>query len=156
MYFFLSKFLGSLVDPARLALLLLATAMVLRLARRLPRLQRVLVVFSVAVIGVLSTGVASSSLTRLLESRLPRPGALSRAPGAIVMLTGQTRTAPLSPSAYELTESSDRFVETLRLARKYPRARVVLSGGNASLWRRGTRAESRILGRLARQLGRLR
>ena len=152
-YFHLSKLLGGLLDPTRLSLLLLGTALLLCLIRRLPRLRRALAVVAVALLWVLSTGAVSSALSRVLESRHLRPPDLSRAPGAIVMLTGLTRHVSDSPSRYELTESSDRFVETVRLARKYPRARVVLSGGIASLRRGEGEPESRVLARLARQLG---
>jgi uncharacterized SAM-binding protein YcdF (DUF218 family) len=95
----------------------------------------------------------SSSLCRLLESRNPRPEKLARAPGAIVMLTGMTDEARISPSYYELTEASDRFVETMRLAHRYPRALVVLSGGSAALRPEGRQREGRVLARLARELG---
>src|SRR5690606_15984914 len=34
---------------------------------------------------------------------------------------------------YELNRSGDRFVETLRLAQRYPEARIIISGGGAVL-----------------------
>ncbi|MBW2536257.1 MAG: YdcF family protein [Deltaproteobacteria bacterium] len=153
MYFVLSKLLGWLTDPLRLALTLAAVAAVLYWRHRLPRVRRGLLVAALAVLWLSSTGAVSSLLCNLLESRHPRPTRLERAPAAIVMLTGQTDDARVSPSYYELTESSDRFVETLRLARRYPGARVLLSGGSGALIEKGRQREASVLARLAREIG---
>jgi uncharacterized SAM-binding protein YcdF (DUF218 family) len=153
MYFVLSKLLGGLTDPVRLALLLVAVAALLRLIRRLPRLRKGLFLAAPAVIGVFSIGAVSSSLCRLLEARHPRPQKLARPPAAIVMLTGVTDDMRVTPSYYELAEGADRLVETVRLAHEYPRALVVLSGGSSALRPRGRQREARVLARLARELG---
>jgi len=153
MFFVVSKLLDLLTDPVRLALTLAVLAGLLRLIKRLPRLRRGLLVASLAVLWLMSTGAVSTVLTNLLESRHPRPEKLSQPPGAIVMLTGQTDDARITPSYYEFNESGDRFVETMRLAQLYPSAVVLLSGGNSALLPAGRQHEGRVLARLARELG---
>jgi len=152
-FFVISKLLGWLMDPLRLAFTLAGLGAGLYLLRRLPRLRRGLLVAAVVVLWLSSTGAVSSLLCNLLESRHPRPERLARPPAAIVMLTGQTDDARRSPSFYELTESSDRFVETLRLAHRYPDALVLLSGGSSELLNAGPQGEAQVLGRLAREIG---
>jgi len=153
MYFVFSKLLGWLTDPVRLALTLVALALGLQLVKRLPRLRRGLLIAALAALWLFSTGAVSTVLANLLESRHPRPARLARAPGAIVMLSGQIDDGRVTPSYYELTESSDRFVETLRLAHRYPQARVLLSGGSGALVQAGRQSEARVLARLSREIG---
>ena len=87
-----------------------------------------LLVAALAAVWLFSTGAVSSLLCTPLESRHPRPARLTAPPAAIVVLTGMTDDSRVSPSFYELTESSDRFVETLRLAHRYPGAAVLITG----------------------------
>jgi len=153
MFFLLSKLMGWFIDPVRLALSLVVLFLLLRRLHRLPRLRRGLLVAAGVVLWLGSTGAISSVLDNLLESRHPRPAKLTRAPGAIIMLTGQTDDSRVTPSFYELTESSDRFVETLRLAHRYPAAKVILAGGSAALVPAGRQREGLVLARLAREMG---
>jgi uncharacterized SAM-binding protein YcdF (DUF218 family) len=152
MFFYLSKTLGRLADPLHLSLLLLALAVLFRLIKRLPRLRRWLTYAAVVILVVFSTGAVATLLLHPLETRHPRPAKLPQKPGAIVMLAGVLSFDRKGESYYELTESSDRFVEAVRLARRFPRALLVLSGGTGSLTETEKR-ESPILERLARELG---
>ena len=152
MFFVLSKTIGRLADPVVLSCTLLALAVLLRLFRRARRLRVWFTVIGTGLLVLLSMGFVSNALLAPLEGRHPRPAALREPPGAIVMLSGLLESARVSPADYELSSSSDRFVETLRLARKFPHALVVLSGGSGSL-SQGGRREAEILARLAPQLG---
>ncbi len=153
MFFILSKTIGLLETPHYLALLAILIGLALRLARRLPRLRRGLFIFAVAVLWVFSTGAVATLLLAPLETRYARPDQLAKPPAAIVMLTGLTDHMRMGPRyGYELTEASDRFVEAVRLARKYPEARLLITGGSSELVDTRYR-EARTLGWLARELG---
>jgi uncharacterized SAM-binding protein YcdF (DUF218 family) len=151
MFFFLSKTVGQLADPASLALLLAAIYAVLRVAKRMPRLRAWSGRIAVALLLIFSNGAVASLLVAPLESA-HRRGALPGDPGAIVMLAGILDDQRDGASFYELTDHADRLVETLRLARRFPRARIVLSGGIGVLDQSRPR-EAEILARLLRDLG---
>ncbi|MCC6751763.1 MAG: YdcF family protein [Deltaproteobacteria bacterium] len=149
MFFVLSKTAGLLVSPMSLCSVLLAISGVLRLLRRRPRLQRWLAIGAIAQLLFFSTGLASHLLLIPLENRYAPPATLPTPPGAIVMLTGM---AEPRAGSYDLSDPADRFVETLRLARRYPRARILLVGGSSQIIGDSYR-ESELLGRLALDLG---
>ena len=73
-----------------------------------------------------------------LEERFPRPAPLPRKVDGIVVLGGGFEGAiNLVRGGYELNGGGDRFVETAILARRFPEAKIVVSGGI------GTRAARR-------------
>jgi len=151
MFFLLSKTAGLLADPLYLSLLLLVAAGLLRLIKRLPRLQRRSWQAALVLLLLCSSGAVASLLLHPLEARHPR-GVIGARPAALVMLAGAVDDQRPGPSYYELTEAADRFVELMRLARRYPNAAVVIAGGSGSLDQRRPR-EAQTLGRLARELG---
>jgi uncharacterized SAM-binding protein YcdF (DUF218 family) len=155
MFFILSKTVGRLVDPIILGLTLLLMAAVLRLFRRLPRLRKGLVYLAILEMFVFSIGAVSSLLLRPLEFQYSRPSVLQYEPEAIVVLSGVLEDPPNVPTFYEFNDAADRFIEALRLANRYPKARLVLSGGSPSVL--GTEAskedEADILSRIAKDLG---
>lgn len=153
MFFLLSKTVGLILDPWRIGLLCLVAAGLLRLLRRLPRLRRGLAIAGVAVLWIFSTGLVSNALLGPLEEAHRRPDAPPDAVAAIVMLAGQTASDRDGGAWYELTESSDRFVETVRLARQHPDALVLLSGGSSAIAQEGAPREADVLARLAVELG---
>jgi uncharacterized SAM-binding protein YcdF (DUF218 family) len=154
MFFALSKVAGEvLVTPYYLALVALALALTLRLARRGSRLRRALAWGALAWVWLTATGVIANALLYPLESRHPRPARAPASPAAIVMLSGTTDDKRVGVGGVELTESADRFVEAVRLAHAHPRALLVLSGGSSVLvGDRGYR-EAEALAGLARELG---
>ena len=151
MFFFLSKTLALLATPHYLAAVLVLAALLLRLGRRAPRLRRALVVVAVLELWLLSTGVVANLLLLPLETRVSRPEKLTEDPGAIVMLTGVTDNHRLG-TAFDFTEGADRFIEALRLAHRYPRAMLLISGGSSEIVDKRYR-EADALGGLARELG---
>lgn len=126
MFFILSKVLGWFINPLHMGLVLLAIALVLRKVKRRPRLQRWLVIVAVAEMWLFSLRIVSEPLTWGLEHQYPREPQIQGAPRAIVLLTGMTRNPDRGD--WELTESGDRLVEAVRLAHRYPDAKIVVSG----------------------------
>ncbi|MBW2730858.1 MAG: YdcF family protein [Deltaproteobacteria bacterium] len=148
MFFSLSKTLGLLVQPLNLALVLLVLWLLLRWRQRAPRLRRFCFRLALGLLVVFSLPLTAQLLLHPLESAHPREPKLGAPPVAIAMLTGMT---DIRSTGYELTEAGDRIVETVRLAHRYPRSRVLLLGGSGSLIDRYH--ESVVLARLAVDLG---
>lgn len=94
---------------------------------------RVLIVLGVLLLAVSSYTNAGALLIRPLEDRFSR-AALPSQVGAIILLGGATE-GPIS-AARQISEfnlAADRFTETLRLARQFPAAKIVVTGGVAVL-----------------------
>lgn len=126
MFFILSKVLGWFINPLHAGLVLFAVALVLRRLKKRPRLQRWLVIVAIAEMWLFSLRIVSEPLTWGLEHQYAREPRIEDAPSAIVLLTGMTRNP--DRGEWELTESGDRLVETVRLAHRYPDAKIVVSG----------------------------
>lgn len=153
MFFILSKTAGALLMPSNLGLLLIALGLLMRWRRKLPRLARWSVRGGLAVLLLFSLPLCSQLLLKPLEGAYPRRFEAERPPVAIMMLTGTLHMTPGGADApYEFSSAADRFIETVRLAKRYPEAKVLILGGSGSLIDDEFR-EGRILGRLARQLG---
>ncbi|PIE19782.1 MAG: hypothetical protein CSA65_00880 [Proteobacteria bacterium] len=153
MFFFLSKTAGALLMPSNLGLSLIALGLLLRWRRKRLGLARWALRGGVAVLVLFSLPVCSQLMLTPLEEAYPRRELAERPPAAIVMLTG-TLHIPISgeDAPAEFFEAADRFVETLRLAHRYPRAKVLILGGSGSLIDDAFR-EGRVLGKLAGELG---
>jgi uncharacterized SAM-binding protein YcdF (DUF218 family) len=134
MSFPLAKLIGFLADPATLILLAFAAAALLwftpwrRWARRL------------AVCGIAAYLVAAivplgDLLLLPLEERFPRNPVPDRRIDGVVVLGGMID--PLVSSArgqVQLNESADRLVALVELARRFPDARLVFTGGSGLLF----------------------
>jgi uncharacterized SAM-binding protein YcdF (DUF218 family) len=128
-FFPLAKLGWGVLQPSHLLLLLvLATAIALIAGR--PRLGRSLAIATALlfiVFGVLPTG---DWLARPLEDAYPRPAALPARVDGILDLGGGLGTDLLGQRhAPAAALSEARLVSTFELARRYPDARVVFSGG---------------------------
>jgi uncharacterized SAM-binding protein YcdF (DUF218 family) len=75
---------------------------------------------------IFSLRLVSEPLTWGLEHVYPPAPKLERDPAAIVLLCGITRVP--ERGEYELTDAGDRLVEAVRLAHRYPNAKLVISG----------------------------
>lgn len=67
---------------------------------------------------------------RPLEDRFPRPPADMPEPTGIIVLGGVIGYPSVPRGAIALTQDGERLTETAALARRYPNAMVVFSGGN--------------------------
>src|SRR5690606_33290798 len=73
-------------------------------------------------------------LLRPLEDRFARPDPAPAEVAGIILLGGGFEGAVnLARGGYELNDSGDRMVEAAVLARRYPDAKVIVSGGAGSL-----------------------
>ncbi|HLB78977.1 MAG TPA: YdcF family protein, partial [Dongiaceae bacterium] len=133
MSFALSKLLWLLVEPGNLLLLLLALGALLLFRRR--RMGRWLVgIAAVAGIAVAVLPLGAWLLVPL-EARFPPPVPLPAEVDGIVVLGGAV-DAYLAEAREQpaLNEQAERVVALVDLARRYPQARLVYSGGSGSPW----------------------
>ena len=127
------KILWALARPGSLTALALALGVALWLfaGGRWRRAGRALVVLATLFLLALLTLPVGSLVTWPLEARVP-PAALPDRVAGIVILGGAVH-APLTerhgPPA--VNEAADRILSGLTLARRYPEARVIFSGGSA-------------------------
>jgi uncharacterized SAM-binding protein YcdF (DUF218 family) len=137
MFFVLCKLLGFFALPSNdmlaaglIGLVLMRTRFMCT-GRRLVSASIVLFL----VVGLLPLG---NMLIAPLEERFPPWDASGGAPDGIVVLGGaiEPEMAPVRPAS-ELNEAAERITVIAELARKYPSARILYSGGNGSLVPRG-------------------
>lgn len=80
---------------------------------------------------VLFTSIGAWSLQKL-EARYPRP-ALATAPACMIVLGGAfDLEVTAGRGGMEMNQAADRFIEAARLARLYPLAKILVSGGDGS------------------------
>jgi uncharacterized SAM-binding protein YcdF (DUF218 family) len=134
MFFILSKSVAFLLLPSNF-LIGLGLAGVLLMATRWKRVGIGMAAASVILLAALGLLPVGDLLARPLEDRFPQWDGRGGAPQGIVVLGGKISSG-LSRDHGEAVVVSDgaRIVAMLKLARAYPEARVVYSGGDASLF----------------------
>lgn len=133
MIYYASKIFWLLAQPLSLAFLLLVAGLLAGLLRW-RRIRTGMVALSALVLFVTLFTSTGSVLLQALEDRFPRAALPSGGPGCIVMLGGGVEAEVIAArGGFEMNQAGDRFVETLRLARDFPEARILVSGGDGSL-----------------------
>jgi uncharacterized SAM-binding protein YcdF (DUF218 family) len=137
MFFILSKVLGFFALPSNLIVLLGMIGLAL-MPTRLARLGRRLAVASLLLVAVAGWSPLANLLLLPLEERFPAWDPGRGAPDGIIILGGAIDIqASVARGVPELNEAAERMTAAVELAQKYPAARIVFSGGDASLLRRG-------------------
>jgi len=142
MFFVVSKILGFFALPSNIILVLGVVGVVL-MRTRFARAGRALVTASIVLFAAFGLLPLGKALIMPLEDRFPPWDASRGAPDGIVVLGGaidpEFVTARGSP---DLNEAAERVTVVAELARKYPSARILYSGGTGRLiFRGGTEAE---------------
>jgi len=133
MFFYASKIFWFFMQPINLIGILLVVAIVAHLLgwRRLALLT---VAKGLLVLALSAWTSLGALMLHPLEDRFARPDpAPARVDGIIVLGGGFEGSVNLARGGYELNDSGDRFVEAAVLARRYPDAKLVVTGGNGSL-----------------------
>lgn len=134
MSFALSKILWTLAAPGNLlALLLAAGAPLLFAGQRLRRVGRGLVAVAAALALVLLLTPAADWAARPLEERFPRPDLPERVDGIIVLGGAVDPMMAASRGEPSVTQSAERILVFVELARRHPEARLVSAGGSGLL-----------------------
>lgn len=142
MFFLLSKILGFFAIPSNLVVTLGVLGVVLLLTR-FARAGRALAVASLVALALIGFSPLGNDLIIPLEQRFP-PWDPSRGPPDGMVLLGGAISPDVSAARGEvaLDEAAERITAAVELARRYPDARIVYSGGNGALiYREGSEAE---------------
>lgn len=132
MFFLISKILGFFAAPSNVLFVLGALGAAL-VAFGVRGAGVALLIVSIAGFCVLGLSPAANWLLLPLEQRFPR-AATDPAPTGIVILGGSFDTVVAgSRSEVSLTEAAERLTEVAELARRWPEARIVFSGGSGEL-----------------------
>lgn len=132
MFFYLSKIFWFFAQPLNFAIFLLAAGLVASLFGW-RRLFRATALLSFLVLALATWTSLGSLMLNPLEERFPRPAQPARVDGIVVLGGGFEGAINLARGGYELNSGGDRMVETAVLARRYPDAKVVISGGTGTL-----------------------
>jgi uncharacterized SAM-binding protein YcdF (DUF218 family) len=137
MFFVLSKTLGLLTVPSNLFVLLVLAGAAL-LCTRFARAGKRLLLTCLAIYLVVTIVPLGSWLHVALEERFPKWNPASGSPDGIIVLGGAINPdLSAARGQVALAGSAERFTEAVWLARRYPKARIVFTGGNPSLLRAG-------------------
>jgi uncharacterized SAM-binding protein YcdF (DUF218 family) len=147
MFFTLAKTLGFFSAPSNV-LITLALIGVVLMATRFARAGRRVVVFAVIVLAIVGWSPLGNAIILPLEERFPPWDASRGAPTGIICLGGALDTV-VSPVRGEvaLNEAAERMTTMAELARRFPDARIVFSGGSGRLLYSGA-TESELAERL--------
>jgi len=132
-FFVLSKTLGTMLLPINFLIGIGGLGALLLLTRR-ARLGRRLLVTSVVFLALCGFSPIGRLLILPLEQRFPPWDPSRGAPDGIVVLGGSIDPDLSAARGHTvMPRAADRMVAAAELARQYPNARIVFSGGNANL-----------------------
>jgi uncharacterized SAM-binding protein YcdF (DUF218 family) len=133
LFFFLSKTVGYLLLPSNFLIGIGLVGAVL-LATRFARAGRKLMVLSILLLAIAGFSPLGNALLYPLEQRFPPWDATRGAPDGIIVLGGSV-DADLSAAhgTAVVRLAADRILAAAALARRYPNARLVFTGGSANL-----------------------
>jgi uncharacterized SAM-binding protein YcdF (DUF218 family) len=133
MFFVLSKVLGFFASPSNL-MIGLGLLGVMLLPTRLARAGRRSMVASLIALALLGLSPLGNALIIPLEQRFPPWDDSRGPPDGIVVLGGAiTPDVSLARNEVALDEAAERVTTAVALARRYPGARIIYSGGSSAL-----------------------
>jgi uncharacterized SAM-binding protein YcdF (DUF218 family) len=133
MFFYASKILGFFAIPSNF-IILIGIAGVLLLRTRYARAGWRLAIGSLLLLAIFGLSPAGNALIVPLEQRFPAWEHGGGAPHGIIVLGGA-----ISPDVSHarndvaLNEAAERMTAAVDLARRYPQARIIFSGGSAAV-----------------------
>jgi uncharacterized SAM-binding protein YcdF (DUF218 family) len=133
MFFTLSKVFAFFTAPSNVLITIGLVGVVL-LCTRYTRLARWLMATSLVLLAVAGLSPLGNALILPLEQRFPAWDASRGPPDGIVMLGGAiSPDVSAARGSVALDEAAERLTATAELARRYPDARIILSGGSNAL-----------------------
>lgn len=152
MFFTLAKIFEYIGSPTRIALGLLVLGVALAYARG-SKSGRRLTVFSAVLLLLICLGPLGHFLAVPLETRFPAlPDDIAPPDGIIVLGGSVDETLSAERRRITFTEAAERLTAPIELLRRFPKARLVFSGGSAAL--RGSAAtEAEAVKRFWRAVG---
>jgi uncharacterized SAM-binding protein YcdF (DUF218 family) len=133
MFFYISKILGFFAIPSNFVILVGIVGTLL-LRTRFARTGWRLVIGSLLILAIIGLSPAGNALIIPLEERFPPYDHRRGAPHGIVVLGGAvTPDVAYARNDVALNEAAERMTAVAELARRYPEARIIFSGGSAAL-----------------------
>jgi uncharacterized SAM-binding protein YcdF (DUF218 family) len=133
MFFSLSKIAGFFTVPSN-ALAMLCVLGVLLLPTRFRRAASRILTVGVVLLLIAGFSPLGNWLLLPLTERFPAWSAAGRLPDGIIVLGGAIDPeTSQARGSLEMDSAAERIVTMLQLARRYPAARIVFSGGSANL-----------------------
>jgi uncharacterized SAM-binding protein YcdF (DUF218 family) len=133
MFYFTAKIFNLVFSPSNFGLLLLLGGLFTWYWWPHARASRHLFVTGTLILAIAGFSPLSSLLTFPLEERFKRPDLPPDVAGIILLGGYENVPVTLYRSAIAVNESADRLLDTLLLAKMYPNAPVILTGGWATL-----------------------
>jgi uncharacterized SAM-binding protein YcdF (DUF218 family) len=152
MFFALSKVLGFLATPSN-AIGLIGVLGLLLLLTRFRRVATACLGASVILLLICGLGPVGDALMLPLSERFPPWQERGGAPAGIVVLGGAISPGvSAARNTVELNAAAERMTAVAELARRYPQARIVFTGGNNNPFGAGE-TEAAAAGALFRSFG---
>ncbi|MCM2291724.1 YdcF family protein [Allorhizobium sp. BGMRC 0089] len=130
--FLLGKLLWLLAQPLSLTFLLGLFGLIVSLTR-FRRIGFAATTLGLLILFVTLYTTAGTVALQSLEARFPKPGHDPQAVSCMIVLGGAfSSDINTARKGYEMNEAADRYVEALRLALKFPGAKILVSGGDGS------------------------
>lgn len=131
-FFIASKLIGALLRPDTWIVIALAV-LVLAIALHRRRLALWLGSTLLGALVVLSIFPLGDLLLQPIERTYPAQPALNRLDGIIVLGGGEDARASAYWGQMQLNEGAERYTAALELARRFPEARLLVTGGSGAL-----------------------
>jgi uncharacterized SAM-binding protein YcdF (DUF218 family) len=151
MFYVLSKVLGFFALPSNFVISLGLVGLVL-LATRFSRLGHCLTAASVVLLAVLGLSPVGNALIMPLEDRFPPWDGVHEPDGIVILGGAVTPDVSIARHDVVLNEAAERLTAVAALAHRYPRAKIIFSGGDNSLFAEGG-VEAEIALRLLPEFG---
>jgi uncharacterized SAM-binding protein YcdF (DUF218 family) len=132
MFFYLSKIFWFMTAPLNLLFLLLAAAGLAAFLKR-RRLSRGLLGAALLLFFVCGVSPAGYDLLVLLEARYPPPARPAHVDGAVILGGSFYTHVTEARGVPALNDNAERVLAAAQLARLYPRAEIIFSGGYGRL-----------------------
>jgi uncharacterized SAM-binding protein YcdF (DUF218 family) len=136
--FYISRIVWGVLQPGMLLLILVVAGAALP-GTRYRRAGRGLVIAAAVMFLIGGIGPLSTWLILPLEERFPRADLAGRPVDGIVILGGSEDARVAQGRGFHaLNESAERMTEATALARRYPQAKVLFTGGSTEILRQPT------------------
>jgi uncharacterized SAM-binding protein YcdF (DUF218 family) len=138
LFFYFSKIFWFFIQPLNLVVLLLALSLLAGYGGW-RKLSRSIALLTFLILAASSWTSLGALMLNPLEERFPRPDLPDKVAGIIVLGGGFEGAINLARQGYELNSGGDRFIEAAVLARRFPNAKIIVSGGTGALILEGER-----------------
>lgn len=151
MFFVLSKIVGYILQPT--ALIVLATAIGTALLwTRFSRTARTLLLLASLAALLVAFSPLNFLLLGSLEYRIAKPDLPDKVDGIVILGGAFDNFISTDRNSTELFSSADRITEAVALANRFPKAKLVISGGSGALIG-STQSEAQISRRFFEAMG---